>query len=152
MRLLARMALAHRPPTGFRRDVIVAHDGEHRGTFDVKRGGVLPIVDLARWAGVAAGSTATGTPARLADAVAAGVLSEQQARTLDEAWELLAGMRLEHQVEQHREGLPADDHLDPARLNPLARRYLREAFRAVAAVQRHVDREIAGEQVFGTDA
>jgi CBS domain-containing protein len=151
VRLLARMALAHRPPTGFRRDVIVAHDGEHRGTFDVKRGGVLPIVDLARWAGVAAGSTATGTPARLADGAAAGVLSEQHARTLDEAWELLAGMRLEHQVEQHREGIPADDHLDPARLNPLARRYLREAFRAVSAVQRQVDREIASEQVFGTD-
>ena len=152
VRLLARMALAHRPPTGFRRDVIVAHDGEHRGTFDVKRGGVLPIVDLARWAGVAAGSTATGTPARLADGAAAGVLSEQHARTLDEAWELLAGMRLEHQVEQYRQGIPANDHLDPARLNPLARRYLREAFRAVTAVQRQVDREIAGEQAFGTDA
>jgi len=80
------------------------------------------------------------------------VLGEQHARTLDEAWELLAGMRVEHQVEQHREGVPADDHLDPARLNPLARRYLREAFRAVAAVQRRVDREIAGEQAFGTDA
>ncbi len=152
VRLLARMALAHRPPTGFRRDVIVAHDGEHRGTFDVKRSGVLPIVDLARWAGVAAGSTATGTPARLADSAAAGVLSEQHARTLDEAWELLAGMRLEHQVEQQREGIPVNDHLDPARLNPLARRYLREAFRAVADVQRRVDREIAGEQAFGTDA
>ena len=152
VRLLARMALAHRPPTGFRRDVIVAHDGEHRGTFDVKRGGLLPIVDLARWAGVAAGSTATSTPARLADAAAAGVLSEQHARTLDEAWALVAGMRLEHQVEQHREGVAINDHLDPARLNPLARRYLREAFRAVADVQRRVDREIASEQVFGTGA
>ena len=59
-------------------------------------------------------------------------------------------MRLEHQVERHRAGLPPDDHLDPATLNPLARRYLREAFRAVIAVQRRVDRELAAEQAFGT--
>jgi CBS domain-containing protein len=130
--------------------VVVAHDGAHRGTFDIKQGGVLPIVDLARWAGVAAGSTATGTPERLAAGAAAGLLGEEHARTLAEAWDLLAGLRLEHQVEQHRAGLAVDDHLDPASLNPLARRYLREAFRAVAAVQRRVDRELAAEQVFGT--
>ena len=150
LRLLARMALAHRPPSGFRRDVVVAHDGEHRGTFDVKRGGVLPIVDLARWAGVAAGSTATGTVPRLRAGAAAGILSEEHARILAEAWDLLTGLRLGHQVERHRAGLPPDDHVDPATLNPLARRYLREAFRAVIAVQRRVDREIAAEQVFGT--
>ncbi len=150
VRLLARLALAHRPPSGFRRDVVVAHDGDHRGTFDVKRGGILPIVDLARWAGIAAGSTATGTAARLRAGAAAGILSEEHARTLAEAWELLTGMRLEHQVERHRAGLPPDDHLDPAVLNPLARRYLREAFRAVITVQRRVDRELAAEQAFGT--
>ncbi|HMS62007.1 MAG TPA: putative nucleotidyltransferase substrate binding domain-containing protein [Solirubrobacteraceae bacterium] len=150
VRLLARMALAHRPPSGFRRDVVLAHDGEHRGTFDVKRGGVLPIVDLARWAGVCAGCTATGTAARLEAGAAAAVLSDATARTLAEAWDLLSTLRLEHQVEQHRAGLEPDDHLDPATLNPLARRYLREAFRAVIAVQRRVDRELATEQAFGT--
>lgn len=150
VRLLARMALAHRPPSGFRRDVVLAHGGDHRGTFDVKRGGVLPIVDLARWAGVAAGSTATGTLARLHAGADAGILSDEHARVLAEAWDLLTAMRLEHQVECHRAGLPPDDHVDPATLNPLARRYLREAFRAVIAVQRRVDRELAAEQAFGT--
>ncbi len=89
VRLLARMALAHRPPSGFRRDVVLAHGGDHRGTFDVKRGGVLPIVDLARWAGVAAGSTATGTLARLHAGADAGILSDEHARVLAEAWDLL---------------------------------------------------------------
>lgn len=150
VRLLARLALAHRPPSGFRRDVVLEHDGDHRGTFDVKRGGILPIVDLARWAGVAAGATATGTVARLHAGADAGVLSDEHARVLAEAWELLVALRLEHQVRRLRSGLPPDDHLDPAELNPLARRYLREAFRAVIAVQRRVDRELAAEQAFGT--
>lgn len=148
--LLARTALAHRPPTGFRRDVVVAHDGRHQGTFDVKLGGVLPIVDLARWAGAAAGSAATGTIERLDAAAATGVLEPSNARVLAEAWELLTGLRLEHQVECVRSGRQPDDHIDPAGLGPLARRYLREAFRAVSSVQRHVERELAAERAFGT--
>jgi CBS domain-containing protein len=150
LRLLARLALAHRPPTGFLRGVIVEESGEHRGTFDVKRGGVLPIVDLARWAGASAGTAATGTPERLYAAADAEVITLTQARTLAEAWDLLVGLRLEHQVEQLRAGAAPDDRLDPERLNPLARRYLREAFRSVAAVQKRLAAELAGEQAFGT--
>ena len=65
LRLLARFALSYRPPTGFLRGLVVEHSGEHRGRLDLKRGGVLPIVDLARWAGMAAGVTSASTPERL---------------------------------------------------------------------------------------
>lgn len=146
--LLARLALTHRPPTGFLRGLVVEHSGEHRGTLDLKRGGVLPIADLARWAGLAAGSTATGTPARLRDAAAAGTLSEREARTLEEAWDLVVFLRLDHQVEQLRAGRRPDDHLDPQALNPLMRRYLRETFRAVASIQRGIGTALQ----FGTGA
>ncbi len=54
-RLLARFALSFRPPTGFLRDFVVEHSGEHRGQLDLKHGGLIPIVDLARWAGMGAG-------------------------------------------------------------------------------------------------
>jgi len=148
LRLLARLALAHRPPTGFLRDIVVEHSGEHRGALDIKRGGVLPIADLARWAGITAGATDPGTGARIAHAARAGVLSADDARTLGEAWDLVCGLRLEHQVERLRAGRPPDDHLRPDELNPLNRRYLREAFRAVAAVQKHVSNELS----FGTGA
>ncbi len=148
LRLLARLALAHRPPTGFLRDIVVEHSGEHRGALDIKRGGVLPIVDLARWAGITAGATDPATGARIARAAQAGILSADDARTLGEAWDLVAGLRLEHQIERLRVGLPPDDHLRPDALNPLTRRYLREAFRAVATVQKHVSNELS----FGTGA
>ena len=62
LRLLARLALSYRPPTGFLRGLVVEHSGEHRGRLDLKRGGLLPIVDLARWAGMAAGVTSASTP------------------------------------------------------------------------------------------
>lgn len=142
IRLLARLALAHRPPTGFRGALVVEHTGLHAGTLDIKRGGVLPIADLARWAAAAAGAPAGSTADRLRAGIAAGTLGEQDGRSLAEAWELVVNLRLEHQAEQLRAGVEPDDRLDPGALNQLTRRYLREAFRAVAGAQRRVANQL----------
>jgi CBS domain-containing protein len=136
LRGLARMALAHRPPTGFLRDIVVEHSGEHHGRLDIKQGGLLPIVDLARYAGIAAGVTTCATRDRLAAAAAGGVISEQDAQTLADAFELVSNLRLEHQVNQLRNGATPDDYLLPAALSPLTRTYLKDAFRAIARTQR----------------
>jgi CBS domain-containing protein len=142
LRLLARFALSHRPPIGFLRDLVVEHGGERKGRLDLKHGGLLPIVDLARWAGLAAGATESATPARLRAARAAGVLTEDDGRVLAEAFTLVSALRLEHQVQQIRAGERPDDHLRPDVLSPLTRSYLKDAFRAVAAVQRRVGAEL----------
>src|ERR671930_159860 len=60
-RLLLRLALAHKPPTGFRRDIVIEHSGENRGSFDIKLGGLQPISGIARYAGLLAGATVTPT-------------------------------------------------------------------------------------------
>jgi CBS domain-containing protein len=142
LRQLARFSLSYRPPTGFLRGLVVEHSGEHRGRLDIKHGGLVPIVDLARWAGMAAGVTSASTPERLRAAAAAGTLTEADARTLADAFQLVMALRLEHQVAQLEAGLEPDDHLDPAALSPLTRTYLKEAFRAVASVQKHVAAEL----------
>ena len=102
LRLLARFALSHRPPTGFFRGLVVEPTGEHRGRLDLKQRGMTPIVDLARWAGISAGVTSASTTERLHAAAAAGTLSEAEARTLEDALALITGLRLEHQVQQLR--------------------------------------------------
>ncbi|HEX5617358.1 MAG TPA: putative nucleotidyltransferase substrate binding domain-containing protein [Solirubrobacteraceae bacterium] len=142
LRLLLRVGLAPRPPTGFLRDVVVEHSGEHRGRFDIKRGGVLPLVNLARFGAVAAGSRVTSTVERLRIAADAGTLPRETAGSLEEAFDLLTALRLDHQVELLRAGRPADDFIDPRTLNPLARRYLRDAFRAIASIQRTLGNEL----------
>jgi CBS domain-containing protein len=138
LRLLARFALSHRPPTGFFRGLVVESSGEHRGRLDLKHGGVIPIVDLARWAGMAAGVTAASTRERLRAAAAAGTMSEADARTLEDAFILITALRLEHQVGQLGEGQEPDDHVDPNRLSTLTRSHLKEAFRAIASIQKRV--------------
>ena len=143
LRLLARFALQFRPPTGFLRDFVVEHSGERRGQLDIKHGGLIPIVDLARWAGMAAGAATGSTVDRLRAAEAAGTLESTDARTLVEAFGFIFSLRLDHQVEQLRHGGVPDDFIAPKTLNPLARSYLREAFRAVASVQNGLAAELA---------
>jgi CBS domain-containing protein len=143
LRLLARFALSYRPPTGFLRGLVVEHTGEHRGRLDLKHGGMIPIVDLARWAGMAAGATSASTAERLRVAGAAGTLPAQDAHTLQDAFELISGLRLAHQVQQLRAGLEPDDFVDPAMLSSLTRSHLKEAFRAVASIQKRVASELS---------
>jgi len=138
LRLLAEFALAHRPPTGFLRGLVVESSGEHRKRLDLKSGGIVPIVDIARWAGLASGVTSASTISRLGAAGASGTLSSFDAGTLQEAFDLVCQLRLDHQVAQLRAGVAPDDFLDPGELNPLSRNYLKEAFRAVASVQRNI--------------
>jgi CBS domain-containing protein len=143
LRLLARFALSFRPPTGFLRDFVVEHSGERRGQLDLKHGGMIPIVDLARWAGMAAGVASASTLERLRAAEAAGTMDSAEARTLMEAYGFIFSLRLDHQVEQLRRGEAPDDFIAPKALNPLARSYLREAFRAVASVQANLAAELS---------
>ena len=143
LRLLARFALSFRPPTGFLRDFVVEHSGERRGQLDIKHGGMIPIVDLARWAGMAAGIASASTLERLRAAEAAGTMESAEARTLMEAFGFIFSLRLDHQVEQLSRGQAPDDFIDPKTLNPLARSYLREAFRAVASVQANLAAELS---------
>jgi CBS domain-containing protein len=103
---------------------------------------VIPIVDLARWAAMAAGVTSASTIERLRAAGAAGTLPPADAQTLEDAFELIAALRMQHQVRRLRAGETPDDYVDPAELSGLTRSHLKEAFRAVASVQKHVAAEL----------
>jgi CBS domain-containing protein len=142
-RWMLRLALAAKPPTGFMHDIVVDGSGTRRGTFDIKHGGLMPIVDLARYAALRADARATPTLERLRAATDRGVIEATDARILEEAYELFSALRLEHQVAQIERGGEPDDHLNPKQLDPLTRRYLRDAFREVAAVQRSLSADLA---------
>jgi CBS domain-containing protein len=142
LRMLARFALSHRPAARRFRGLVVEQGGEHPGTLDLKQGGLVPIQDLARWGAMMAGVTSATTPERLQAAAEAGTLASADAHTLQDAFELVTNLRLEHQVSQIRAGKRPDDHVDPAALSSLMRVHLRQALRAVAVIQKRVAAEL----------
>ena len=135
-RWMLRLALAAKPPTGFMHNITVEGSGKYAGTLDIKHSGLLPIVDLARYFALMGEIPANHSLDRLRAAADQGILDLTEARVLEEAFELFTALRLEHQVTQIEENREPDDHLHPKLLDPLTRRYLRDAFREVAAVQR----------------
>jgi CBS domain-containing protein len=133
---LARRALEFDPPTGFDAEAVIEAGGARSDRLDIRRAAVIPIVELGRWAGAAAGAVEGSTPERLRTAARAGVLSDADASTLADAFELALELRIAHHMQQLEDGLEPDDQVVPATLSPLTRDHLRDVFRAVAGVQR----------------
>lgn len=131
LRRLARTATDFEPPLGFRGKLQVDDDGR----IDIKRGGVVPIANLARFHALQARVTVSDTIGRLRGAAQAGSLEGERAAALEEAFELVTRLRLEHQAAEVEAGTPPTNRIAPADLAPLARGQLRSALRAVAAAQ-----------------
>jgi CBS domain-containing protein len=137
MRRLARTATDFHAPLGFR-GMIAVKRGESAGTVDLKRGGVIPIVNLARFHAMAGGITVSGTIDRLTAARETGGLDDYTARSLTEAFNVICAVRLEHHRACITEGRALDNLIDPHRMAPIARGELREAFRAIARAQKRL--------------
>jgi CBS domain-containing protein len=131
MRRLARSATDFKPPLGFRGAL------PDKG-FDLKRGGAIPIANLARFHALANGITISSTLDRLVAAQELGALEAETAAGLREAFEIVARIRLDHHAICIAAGRDPDNIIDPKDLPPLRRLYLREAFRAVAAAQKQL--------------
>ena len=132
---LAAHAASQHPPLGFFREFVVDRSGEHRDSLDIKKGGINIIVEIARLHGLACGSQATSTTARLEDAVTARQISAELAADLRDAWEFLAHLRLRHQVSKVRGGQPADNWVAPTRLSHFEKRHLKAAFGVIRSAQ-----------------
>ncbi|MEA2199301.1 MAG: hypothetical protein QOJ25_3352 [Solirubrobacteraceae bacterium] len=133
---LARRVLASSAPTGFGDASVLGLEGARGDRLDIRAAAAIPIVELARWAGAAAGHSEGSTLDRLGAAAAAGIIEDVDARTLADAFETVYELRIAHQMEQLAAGEAPDDLLDPALMSPLTRGHLRDVFRAVAAAQR----------------
>ncbi|KAA8889052.1 CBS domain-containing protein [Nocardia colli] len=134
LRLQLLDALSGRVRARSLRDVL----SRRGGTFDLKSHALVPIVNLARWGGLAAGVTAAATPVRLAAAATAGVIADRDAAVLTEVFVMLQRMRMVHQVEQLSAGHRPGDVVVMSELSPLNRSLLNDALREIAAVQRRV--------------
>lgn len=128
-------SLKHTPPLGLIRGFATIRSGEHRNHIDLKHSGVVPVADLGRVYALQGRLTAVNTRARLGAATEAGVISPSGGRDLTEAYDLIAEMRLHHQVRRVRAGAAPDNYLSPSDLSDFERSHLRDAFVVVRTMQ-----------------
>jgi CBS domain-containing protein len=128
---MARGALDFSPPLGFFHRL-----RSDRGRVDLKRGGIAPVVALARLVALAAGSRERSTLERLRIAVDSGVfLSREDATALGEIFPFLFNLRLEQQVKSVAAKNVIDHQVPLAELTSLTRRHLKEAFVVIKRIQ-----------------
>lgn len=137
-------ALLHRPPLNLFGGIATTRHGGDRDAIDLKHGGIVPIVDLARIYALAGGHDAVNTFDRLAVAAQGGEISEQGARDLRDALEFLAALRVRHQARRLDQGLEADNWLPLGELGNFERRQLRQAFAVVQMLQGVLAQRYAG--------
>jgi CBS domain-containing protein len=144
LRALLDEALRWRPSTGVLRDFLVARNGAHRGQFDLKRGGLVPVVALGRWIGIVTGDARGTTRDRLARGADAGLITPDERDTLLGGFDHVYTVAFDLEVRALRSGAAPSTYLRPRDLDSLTRRLLRETLRAVHAVHNRVDESWIG--------
>jgi len=130
MAQLARASLGLTPPLGAFRHIKAEEEG-----VDLKKGGLAPIVSLARLYALEAGSQARGTLDRVDAAVKAGTLSQDGGRTLAEGFRFLLGLRLREQLRARRAGEAVTNSVRLEHLTPVDRQHLKDVFVAIRELQ-----------------
>jgi CBS domain-containing protein len=138
MRLMARTATGYPVALGFRGQLATGQHGDPPGRLDVKRGAIIPLVNLVRFHALAGGVTISGTIDRIEGAASLGVLERGTADGLREAFEVINRIRFEHHATQVQAGLTPDNLLDPEALAPIARTDLREALHVVRRAEKRI--------------
>ncbi|MBD3669429.1 MAG: cyclic nucleotide-binding/CBS domain-containing protein [Gammaproteobacteria bacterium] len=128
--------LEQRTPLGFFRKLILMHDEQHEHQLDLKAGGLMPLIGIARFYAVNGASLEMNTLARLEAACENGEIHSDTLAELSDAFHLIATVRARHQVSQIRHGREINSFLDPDDLSQLERNHLKDAFRMISKQQK----------------
>ena len=138
MRLVARTATGYQVALGFRGDLAVERRGADAGRLDLKRGAIVPLVNLVRFHALANGVTISPTLDRIEAVASAGGIERGAADALKEAFDVIMRLRFAHHAELIAAGAAPDNLIDPGALAPIARVDLREALHTVRREQRRL--------------
>ncbi|HWS27395.1 MAG TPA: putative nucleotidyltransferase substrate binding domain-containing protein [Xanthomonadales bacterium] len=141
--VLAKQAVGYEVPLGLFRRFVVAREGEHRDTLDLKAAGAMPLTDVLRVHALAAGVREPGCLQRIDALRQAGRLTPESAAELGAAFRLILRLRLEHQAEQLSAGQAPDNRINPDRLERRDRDALRDAFGVIRIAQTALGNEYA---------
>lgn len=135
LRYLAKNGLYNRPPLGFLRQFVVEKTGEHKNQLNLKLSGLTPVVDAARVMNLDLGGWSTNTLHRLDEARRQGIIKEDLARDLHEAFSFITILRITHHLEERAAGRQPDNFVNPEELNSLQRKMLKESFAVISRLQ-----------------
>ncbi|MCL5978705.1 MAG: DUF294 nucleotidyltransferase-like domain-containing protein [Nitrospirae bacterium] len=132
---LANMAIKNRPPIGFLKTFVVEKSGEHKDELNLKVKGIAPIVDIVRLFALEKGVKETSTIERINALRDRHTIVHEYGDELEQAFEFIMLLRIQHQYEQIKTGKTPDNFINPNKLSNLEKKSLKEAFHLISQIQ-----------------
>ena len=125
----------HRVPLGLLGRFITDKEGLHKGQLDVKKSGLIFVVESIRILALQHNIRETGTLKRIGRLVEGGFIHQNDGEYFESAYQVLLHYALKSQVSKASRGEKLDTYIDPRILSPRDKETLRHAFKAVATLQ-----------------
>lgn len=135
---LAQNVLSVQPPIGIFRRFVVEHNGEHAHQLNLKKRGVIPIIDIIRIHALANGLFEVNTHERLKALANCKAITKTDSRNLQDALNILMQLRLTHQAQEIVQGKAPDNYINPSSLSKIAAKQLKDTFGIVKDAQQGI--------------
>ena len=132
---MAGNAEHYTPPLGFFRNFIVDRHGADKKTLNLKKKGVVPIVDFVRVYALSHGISSINTQDRLRELSDSLALSASSSNDLIEAYKFINLVRIKHQSRQIKQQVSADNFVSIKEISSLDQKHLKDAFSIVSSMQ-----------------
>ncbi|RUA04528.1 MAG: cyclic nucleotide-binding/CBS domain-containing protein [Gammaproteobacteria bacterium] len=132
---MAVNALHYTPPLGFFRNFILDKNGVNEKSLDMKKKGVVPIVDIVRVYALSNGIRSVNTQDRLRELSDMGGMSSSGSNDLIEAYKFINFVRIKHQRRQIKLSQAADNFVLTQEISSLDQKHLKDAFGIVSDMQ-----------------
>lgn len=125
----------HRVPLGLLGRFVTDKGGLHKGQLDVKKSGLIFVVEAIRILSLQHSIKETGTLKRIGKLVEGGFIHANDGEYFESAYQVLLHYALKSQVSKASRGEKLDTYIDPRILSPRDKETLRHAFKAVSTLQ-----------------
>ena len=125
----------HRVPLGFLGRFVTDKGGLHKGQLDVKKSGLIFVVEAIRILSLQHSIKETGTLKRIGKLVEGGFIHANDGEYFESAYQVLLHYALKSQVSKASRGEKLDTYIDPRILSPRDKETLRHALKAVSTLQ-----------------
>ncbi len=125
----------HRVPLGFLGRFVTDKGGLHKGQLDVKKSGLIFVVESIRILSLQHSIKETGTLKRIGKLVEGGFIHANDGEYFESAYQVLLHYALKSQVSKASRGEKLDTYIDPRILSPRDKETLRHALKAVSTLQ-----------------
>ncbi len=131
----------HKVPLGLFNTFITEKSKDHKGEIDMKKSGLIFLIESARVLALKNKLTETSTLCRIQNLVEIGIIQRDDSEYFENAYRVILYYTLQAQVDNYLDHFSSDYYLAPGKLSHRGQETLKEAFKAISKLQEIVGSE-----------